>query len=164
LRRHGQLTGEQADTVAPRARIGHLVLTHTGPRPEQNEENPRRARERFAGEVEQASEGAVYTARPSTPDDEASAKLAPMTAPIEPPPYYALRVCPLADAPQWWTSARQAAARAPLAIQAILAGRTRVEVSAEEATDALAFARTLDGWDPERLTPVWIYPATPREA
>jgi hypothetical protein len=87
-----------------------------------------------------------------------------MTAPAESPSYYALRVCPLAEAPQWWTSARRAADRAPWAIQAILAGRTRVEVSAREATAALAFARTLDGWDPERLTPVWVYPQAPSQA
>jgi hypothetical protein len=61
-------------------------------------------------------------------------------------------------------SARAAADRAPRAIQAILTGRTRVEVSAEDATAALAFARTLDGWDPERLTPVWVYPAAPTES
>jgi hypothetical protein len=83
------------------------------------------------------------------------------TKPTKPPPYYALRVCPLAEAPQWWAAARVAADGAPHAIQAILAGRTRVEVSAEEATAALAFAQTLEGWDPERLAPVWVYPAAP---
>ena len=60
-----------------------------------------------------------------------------MIASTQPPPYYALRVCPLAEAPEWWASTRQAADRAPLAIQAILAGRTRVEVTAQEAAAAL---------------------------
>jgi hypothetical protein len=32
-----------------------------GPWPEQNEENLRRARERFPREVEQATEGSIYT-------------------------------------------------------------------------------------------------------
>jgi hypothetical protein len=100
----------------------------------------------------------------ATPALLAFAKLAPMTIEAEQPSYYALRVCPLAEAPHWWTSARAAGDGAPLAIQAILAGRTRVEVSAEEATAALSFARTLPGWDPEHPTPVWVYPAAPTEA
>jgi hypothetical protein len=90
--------------------------------------------------------------------------LARMTAVREPPSYYALRVCPRADAARWWTSARQAADRAPLAIRAILDGRMRVEVSAEEAMAALSWAQTLDGWDAERLTALWVYPAAPAQA
>jgi hypothetical protein len=82
----------------------------------------------------------------------------------EAPSYYALRVCPRADAPRWWTSAREGADRARWAIQAILAGRTRVEVSAHEALAALAWARSLEGWDPDRLTPLWVYPAAPPQA
>jgi len=74
--------------------------------------------------------------------------LARMTSVSEPPPYYALRVCPRADAPPWWSSAREAADRAPWAIQAILAGRMRVEVSAQDAIAALSWARTLEGWGP----------------
>ena len=77
------------------------------------------------------------------------------------PSYYALRVCSRADAPRWWASARDAAAAAPPAIAAILAGRSRVEVSAEEAVDALAWARELPGWDDDILAPVWAYPAVP---
>jgi hypothetical protein len=50
------------------------------------------------------------------------------------PSYFALRACPGADGAQWWASARSAADSAPLAIRALPAGRTRVEVSAEEAT------------------------------
>jgi hypothetical protein len=56
------------------------------------------------------------------------------------PSYYALRVCPLADAPRWWTSARAISWQAPAAIQAILAGRGRIEVT--DATPS-AFARPL---------------------
>ena len=76
------------------------------------------------------------------------------------PSYYALRVCAGADAPKWWASARHAAA-APPAIAAILAGRSRVEVSAEEAVQALACARALPGWDDDSLAPLWAYPAAP---
>jgi hypothetical protein len=77
--------------------------------------------------------------------------------------YYALRVRPSADAPRWWASARDAAV-APPAIAAILAGRSRVEVSGEEAADALAWARGLPGWDDDILAPVWVYPATPADS
>lgn len=83
-----------------------------------------------------------------------------MIAVTVPPSYYALRVCPRAQAPQWWRSARAADA-APPALQAILAGRVRVEVSAEEAADALAWAAQLRGWDHDGFAPVWVYPATP---
>ena len=76
------------------------------------------------------------------------------------PSYYALRVRPSAHAPRWWASARDAAA-APPAITAMLAGRSRVEVSAEEALQALAWARALPGWDDDSLTPLWAYPAAP---
>ena len=90
--------------------------------------------------------------------------LARVIAVSEPPPYYALRVCPRAEAPQWWSSARDAADGAPPAIRAILAERMRVEVNAKEAVAALAWAQTLEGWDPDRLTPLWVYPAAPADA
>jgi len=78
------------------------------------------------------------------------------------PSYFALRICPRAEAPRWWAAARAAASTAPPAIRSILAGRTRVEVSAGEAADALQWARAIDGWDPDRLPPVVIYPLEPR--
>src|SRR5215207_2970768 len=74
------------------------------------------------------------------------------------PSYYALRVCPLADAPAWWAAARQAMAAAPPAIRAILAGRWRVELTAAEAADAIAWASGLPGWDGGSLAPLWVYP------
>ena len=49
-------------------------------------------------------------------------------------------------------------------MRAILAGRSRVEVSADEAVAVLRWARGLDGWDPDALAPVWIYPVTPADA
>jgi ribonuclease BN (tRNA processing enzyme) len=61
LERSGHLTGEQAGLLAQRARARRLVLTHIGPWPEHNDENLRRARDSFAGAVELASEGAVYS-------------------------------------------------------------------------------------------------------
>jgi hypothetical protein len=78
--------------------------------------------------------------------------------------YLALRVCPRAASADWWVSARSAMHDAPPAMRAILAGRTRVEVSADEALAVLRWARGLDGWDPDALAPVWIYPVTPVDA
>ena len=75
------------------------------------------------------------------------------------PSYYALRVCPRADAPGWWAAARQAMPGAPPAIRAILAGRSRVELTATEAAEAIAWASGLPGWDTNSLTPLLVYPA-----
>jgi hypothetical protein len=66
------------------------------------------------------------------------------------PAYFALRVCPRAESAQWWISARLAASSAPPPVRAILAGRTRVEVSAEEAAAALRWARSVPGGIPTR--------------
>lgn len=74
--------------------------------------------------------------------------LARMTSVSEPPPYYALRVCPAPTRHRGGAPRARAADRAPWAIQAILAGRTRVEVSAQDAIAALSWARTLEGWGP----------------
>jgi hypothetical protein len=73
--------------------------------------------------------------------------------------YYALRVCPRAEAHAWWNAARRAQADAPTAIRALLSGRTRVELSLSEAHDALAWAAQLDGWAGHGLKPLWLYPA-----
>jgi hypothetical protein len=77
------------------------------------------------------------------------------------PTYYALRVCPVADAPAWWRAARAVAADAPPAVRAILAGRSRVEVTAAEAAAAIAWASALAGWDNDSLTPIWVYSTAP---
>jgi hypothetical protein len=71
--------------------------------------------------------------------------------------YLALRVCPHADESPWWAAARRASGGAPPAMRAILAGRSRVEVSPEEAWDALSWARSVDGWD-GALAPIYLYP------
>ena len=54
------MTGEQAGVVAREAGARGLVITHVGPWAGENEENLRRARAQFAGEVELAYEGAVF--------------------------------------------------------------------------------------------------------
>ena len=60
LEREGHMTGEQAADVAQQAGAKRLVLTHTKPFAEENEENLRRARARFGGDVQLASRGAVF--------------------------------------------------------------------------------------------------------
>jgi len=79
----------------------------------------------------------------------------------ESPSYFALRVCRRATAPAWWNAARAAITSAPPAIRSILEGRSRVEVSAADATAALAWARGVDGWDDGALRPLWVYPFDP---
>jgi hypothetical protein len=77
------------------------------------------------------------------------------------PSYYALRVCERADASLWWASVRRALPDVPEPIRAILAGRSRVEINADEAWAVLAWARKLEGWDSHGDTPLWIYPVNP---
>jgi hypothetical protein len=77
------------------------------------------------------------------------------------PSYFALRVCLRADAPDWWAAAHRARSTAPPAVRAILGGRMRVEVTEEEARAAIAWATAIDGWDPEGLPPLWVFPGLP---
>jgi hypothetical protein len=81
--------------------------------------------------------------------------LAPLARPQS--SYVALRVRAHAQASPWWESARRAAATAPPAMRPILAGRSRVEVSASDAHEAIAWACSLEGWD-YGLAPVYIHP------
>jgi hypothetical protein len=75
------------------------------------------------------------------------------------PRYTALRVRPDAQNSPWWAAARRAGVGAPPAIRSLLMGRSRVELSADEAVEALAWARALDGWDGE--PPLEVYPLEP---
>jgi hypothetical protein len=77
---------------------------------------------------------------------------------VDSPSYYALRVSPGVQATNWWTSARAAGSTAPAAIRALLAGRARVEVSADEAARVLAWARDLDGWAGDGGPPLRVHP------
>jgi ribonuclease BN (tRNA processing enzyme) len=60
LERQGHMTGEQAAQTAQLAGARRLVLTHTMPFKEENEENLRRARACFDGDVQLATRGAVF--------------------------------------------------------------------------------------------------------
>ena len=77
---------------------------------------------------------------------------------MDAPSYYALRVAPGVQTTNWWLSARAAGATAPAAIRALLAGRARVEVSADEAAHVLAWARGLDGWAGDGGPPLQVHP------
>ena len=76
------------------------------------------------------------------------------------PSYFALRVAPLGRSSRWWASAEAAFENAPPAIRTLLSGRSRVEVSSDEALEALAWAATLEGWG-EGPRALWIYPFDP---
>jgi hypothetical protein len=76
--------------------------------------------------------------------------------------YYALRVRPEAVTPQWWAAAQAASADAPRPIRAVLNGRVRVELTAEEAVLAIHWASRLSGWDDNGgLKPLFVYPGLP---
>ena len=76
------------------------------------------------------------------------------------PTHYVLRLGGEAEATAWWASAILEVASAPPAVRALLSGRSRIEVSAEEAHAVLAWARALDGWDDGAGAPLAAYPAT----
>jgi hypothetical protein len=63
---------------------------------------------------------------------------------VESGSYYAIRVRADARATQWWSVA-ELAENPPLAMRGLLDGRDRVEVSANEATEILAWAAPLNG-------------------
>jgi hypothetical protein len=72
------------------------------------------------------------------------------------PTYVALRVEIGAPADPWWTAASQRR-DAPAAIAALLGGRTRVEVTRDEADSALAWAAGIAGWTVAERKPVFLY-------
>jgi hypothetical protein len=74
--------------------------------------------------------------------------------------YYALRVSPRAEVDGWWSAVRRRP-DAPRAITALLAGRSRVEVSRKEASHALAWAEGVYGWAAADPKPLVVYPADP---
>ncbi len=71
--------------------------------------------------------------------------------------YYALRRCPGDASDAWWinVSARR---DAPPAIQALRAGRARVELSSAETIESLTWAEQVAAGAP----PLAVYPYDPR--
>ena len=73
------------------------------------------------------------------------------------PSYHALRVSDSASLADWWATARARQAHAPTAIRAILAGRIRVELTAEEAASAIDWASRLPGWESDGPAPLFVH-------
>jgi hypothetical protein len=71
-------------------------------------------------------------------------------------PHVVLRISAGASAPIWWSAASQRR-DAPPSIGALLAGRRRVELTSEEAAEAVAWACGLDGWAASEPKPIFIY-------
>jgi hypothetical protein len=73
------------------------------------------------------------------------------------PSYNALRVGDGGALAEWWAEAHARKAHAPTAIRAILAGRTRIELTAQEAASAIDWASRLPGWESDGPAPLFVY-------
>jgi len=71
-------------------------------------------------------------------------------------PHVVLRISARASAPAWW-SAVSRRRDAPPSIGTLLTGRRRVELTAEEAAEAVAWAGSVDGWAASEPKPIFIY-------
>ena len=69
---------------------------------------------------------------------DAATDVAPMTV---------LRASRTDTSAAWWSEAEAHASSAPAALQVILRGRNRVELTEDEAIDALDWAKALPGWN-----------------
>jgi hypothetical protein len=72
-----------------------------------------------------------------------------------PESYVALRVRESVAAEAFWAAVRKRR-DAPPAVGALLAGRSRVEVTRWEADEALAWAGSVDGWHGVELKPLFV--------
>jgi hypothetical protein len=84
------------------------------------------------------------------------ARLLSVSALIDRSSYCVLRVCADADAYAWWLEVRQRR-DVPEAISVLLGGRTRVELSREDAERALEWAARIDGWAAAETKPLCVY-------
>jgi hypothetical protein len=71
-------------------------------------------------------------------------------------PHTSLRVNPQASAAGWWAAARRRHDTPP-AISALFTGRRRVELTQAEATQAIAWAGSVDGWAAAEPKPRFIH-------
>ena len=76
--------------------------------------------------------------------------------------YTALRTVSGSDASTWWSAARKSDG-APHPVAALLSGRTRIEVSREEASAAIAWAASLPGWTDADPKPLLVHPGERRD-
>jgi hypothetical protein len=70
--------------------------------------------------------------------------------------YCVLRVCPAASAETFWSAVR-AQSDVPHAIRVLLAGHIRVEVSRQEAAEALGWVAGISGWEGAEPKPLFLY-------
>ena len=71
--------------------------------------------------------------------------------------YVSLRVRPQASAGEWWAAVVRRH-DAPPAIAALARGRSRIELSAADATAAIAWAGAIEGWRSAEPKPLFIHP------
>ena len=72
--------------------------------------------------------------------------------------YSVLRVCPQATASVWWAAVSRLR-DAPAAIAALARGRSRVELTSDDAVAALAWAGAIEGWSTAEPKPVFVHRA-----
>jgi hypothetical protein len=70
--------------------------------------------------------------------------------------YLVLRPAHSAETDGWWAAARRRA-DAPAAVAALMRGRSRIELSADEADATLLWAAALDGWADAEPKPLVLY-------
>ncbi len=76
--------------------------------------------------------------------------------PTAAPSYHALRISRDASV-EWCEHALKRRGSAPAAILALLGGRTRVELTAEEAADAIEWATRVQGWNDDGPPPLIVH-------
>jgi hypothetical protein len=74
--------------------------------------------------------------------------------------YCALRVSPGASGSDWWAAVRHRR-DAPFAIAALARGRSRVELPADDAAAAIAWAGATDAWGSAEPKPLFIHRPDP---
>lgn len=70
--------------------------------------------------------------------------------------YAVLRVHPGAPASDWWAAVRRRR-DAPAAIAALARGRSRVELTTDDADAALAWAGAIEGWGSAEPKPLFVH-------
>jgi hypothetical protein len=70
--------------------------------------------------------------------------------------YLVLRPAHSAETDGWWAAARRRA-DVPAAVAALMRGRSRIELSADEADATLLWAAGLDGWADAEPKPLVLY-------
>ena len=81
-----------------------------------------------------------------------------MSEPADRFSYCVLRVCPEAQADAWWRAVRFRR-DVPGAILVLALGRSRVELTRDEADRALQWAAGFDEWAAAEPKPLHVYPA-----